>query len=115
MTTEMQPIEISKEKRQKADAITGGIILIGVSVLLFSGWWWPGIMFVVGLGVGTGMIFRGKTAKGFGLMALLWSIPIGIWILQEMDLSLNLVAPIILAVVGVIVLAKAFLFRDKTV
>ena len=113
MTTEMQSTDMDKEKRRKGDAISGGILLIGLGVLLFTGWWWPGIMFVVGLSSGAGLIFRGKAAQGIGTLALLWSIPIGIWIIQKAEIPWLLVGPMILIGVGVIVLVKAFLLRDK--
>jgi len=114
MTTEMQSTDMDKEKKRKSDAITGGILLIGLGVLLFTGWWWPGIMFVVGLSSGAGLIFRGKTAQGIGTLALLWSIPIGIWIIQEAEIPWLLVGPVILIGVGVIMLVKAFFLRDKS-
>ena len=114
MTTEMQPKDMNKEKRQKGDAISGGILLIGLGVLLYTGWWWPAIMFVVGLSSGAGLIFRGKTAQGVGTLALLWSIPIAIWIIQKAEIPWSLVGPMILIGVGVIVLVKAFFLRDKT-
>lgn len=113
MTTKMQVNDMDKEKKQKADAITGGILLIGLGVLLFTNWWWPGIMFVVGLSSGAGLIFRGKTAQGVGTLALLWSIPIGIWIIQRVEIPWLLVGPTILIGVGVIVLVKAFFLSDK--
>jgi len=113
MTTEMQSNNMDKELRRKADAITGGILLIGLGVLLYTGWWWPGIMFIVGLSSGAGLIFRGKTAQGVGTLALLWSIPIGIWIIQKAEIPWSLVGPMILIGVGVIVLVKAFFLRDK--
>ncbi|MBC8507765.1 MAG: hypothetical protein H8D34_23100 [Chloroflexi bacterium] len=115
MTTEMQSTDMDKEKRRKGDAISGGILLIGLGVLLFTGWWWPGIMFVVGLSSGAGLIFRGKTAQGVGTLALLWSIPIGIWIIQEAEIHWSLVGPMILIGVGIIVLVKAFFLRDKPI
>ena len=111
----MQSTDMDKEKRRKGDAISGGILLIGLGVLLFTGWWWPGIMFVVGLSSGAGLIFRGKTAQGVGTLALLWSIPIGIWIIQEAEIHWSLVGPMILIGVGIIVLVKAFFLRDKPI
>ena len=113
MATEMQSTDMDKELRRKADAITGGILLIGLGVLLFTGLWWPGIMFVVGLSSGAGLIFRGKTAQGIGTLALLWSIPIGIWIIQKAEIPWTVVGPMILVGVGIIVLVKAFFLRDK--
>ena len=113
MTTEMQSTDMEKKKKRKADGISAGILLIGLGVLLFTGWWWPSIMFVVGLSSGAGLIFRGKTAQGVGTLALLWSIPIGIWIIQKAEIPWLFVGPMILIGVGVIVLVKAFFLRDK--
>ena len=109
----MQATVMDKEKKQKGDAITAGILLIGLGVLLFTGLWWPGIMFVVGLSSGAGLIFRGKTAQGVGTMALLWAIPIGIWVIQKAEIPWSVVGPMILVGVGIIVLVKAFFLRDK--
>jgi hypothetical protein len=36
------------------DGIAGGLLLIGIGVLLLTGWWWPGIMVVLGIAVGAG-------------------------------------------------------------
>ena len=113
MKTEMQSNNMNKELRREADAITAGILLIGLGGLLFTGWWWPGIMFVVGLSSGAGLIFRGKTAQGVGTLALLWSIPIGVWIIQQAEIPWLLVGPMVLIGVGVIVLVKAFFLSDK--
>ena len=70
-------------------------------------------MFVVGLSSGAGLIFRGKTAQGVGTLALLWSIPIGVWIIQQAEIPWLLVGPMVLIGVGVIVLVKAFFLSDK--
>ena len=52
---------MDKEKKARASGISGGILLIGLGILLFSGWWWPGIMFAIGLSAGAELVFRGKT------------------------------------------------------
>ena len=39
MTTETISKDVDKGKRQKASAISGGIFLISLGVLLFTGWW----------------------------------------------------------------------------
>jgi hypothetical protein len=39
MTTETQPKASAKDKQRMAGAISGGIFLIGLGVLILSGWW----------------------------------------------------------------------------
>ena len=60
------------DKQRMASAIWLGIFLIGLGVLLFTGWWWPGIMVVLGLAGCAALVFRGQTAKGIGTLALFW-------------------------------------------
>jgi hypothetical protein len=40
------------DKRKRASSISGGIFLIGLGVLFLTGWWWPGILVVIGLSGG---------------------------------------------------------------
>lgn len=112
MTTETYPQEVDKEKRRRASAISGGIFLISLGVLLFTGWWWPGIMFAIGLSAGAELVFRGKTLRGIGTLAFFCAIPIAIWVVQETDIPWSLVGPLVLIGIGVIVLVKAVFLRE---
>ena len=100
------------DKKKRASSISGGIFLIGLGVLLFTGWWWPGIMLVIGLSGGAELIFRGQTARGIGTIAFFSAFPI-IWaIVQSTDISWAIVGPFILIALGVITLVKAFYLGD---
>jgi hypothetical protein len=112
MTTEMQSNEVNKEKKRMASGISGGIFLIGLGVLLYTGWWWPGIMFVIGLSGGAELIFRGQTLRGIGTLAFFFAIPIAIWIIQETEIPWTLVGPLVLIGIGVIVLVKTVFLRE---
>lgn len=112
MTSETYPQEADKEKRRRASSISGGIFLICLGVLLFTGWWWPGIMLAVGLSGGAELVFRGKTLQGIGTLAFFCAIPLAIWIIQETEIPWSLVGPLVLIGLGVIVLVKAFYLRE---
>ncbi len=45
--------------QERANQIFGGTFLIGLAVLFLINWWWPGIMYVIGIS----LIARG-TAEG---------------------------------------------------
>ena len=113
MTNEEIPTTDEKSKKSMGDAISGGIFLISLGVLLFTGWWWPGIMVALGLSSGAGLIFRGKIWSGILSLAFFCSIPIAIWIIQETNVPWTLVGPLILIGIGVIVLVKAFVLREE--
>ena len=70
-------------------------------------------MLVLGLSGGAELIFRGKTARGIGTIVFFCSIPIVVWIFQEVKIPWSLVAPMILIGIGVIVLVKAFFLRGE--
>jgi len=101
-----------KVKKRKASGISGGIFLISLGVLLFTGWWWPGIMFAIGLSAGAELIFRGKLWRGIGTLAFFSAIPIVVWLVSETQIPWAVVGPLILIGIGVIVLVKAFILRE---
>ncbi len=106
-------MDIDKAKKSRASSISGGIFLISLGVLLFTGWWWPGIMFAIGLSGGAELIFRGKNARGIGTLAFFCAIPLAIWAIQETDIPWSMVGPIVLIGLGVIALVKAFYLRPE--
>jgi hypothetical protein len=108
MATETNLGDINKEKKRRASAISGGIFLISLGILLFTGWWWPGIMFAIGLSGGAELVFRGKTLRGIATLAFFCAIPFAIWVIQEIEIPWSLVGPLVLIGIGVIVLVKGF-------
>jgi hypothetical protein len=113
MTNEIDTTNAANGDKQRiASAIWLGIFLIGLGVLLFTGWWWPGIMVVLGLAGCASLVFRGQTVKGIGTLALFWGIAIVAIIVQEIDVPWEIVGPLVLIGIGVIVLVKAFFLRD---
>ena len=77
-----------------------------------TGWWWPGIMFAIGLSSCAELVFRGRILQGIGTLAFFSAIPFGIWIIQAAQVPWRLVGPMVLIGIGVIVLAKAFFLRE---
>jgi hypothetical protein len=102
-----------KNKKRMADGISGGIFLICLGVLLYTGWWWPGIMVAIGLSSGASLIFRGQVWKGILSFAFFISLPIGIWLITASKIPWTLVGPMILIGIGIVILAKVLFFRDE--
>lgn len=111
MTTKTYSTEVDKEKQQKAKSISGGIFLISLGILVFTGWWWPGIMFAIGLSGGAELVFRGKTFQGIGTLAFFCAIPFVVWVIQDTEIPWSMVGPMVLIGLGVIALVKAFILR----
>jgi hypothetical protein len=112
MTSETNIETADRTRKRKADGISGGIFLICLGVLVYTGWWWPGIMVAIGLSSGASLIFRGQIWRGILSFAFFVSIPIGIWIITETQIPWTIIGPLILIGIGVIVLVKALFFRE---
>jgi hypothetical protein len=85
----------------QANAITSALWLVGIGVLIVTGWWWPGIMFVVGVtSIAQGLV----AGRGwYALQAGLWTIGIGVWALASFNML------VFFCLVALSVLAGAFL------
>ena len=113
MTTETGTTDVADGDRQRtASAIWLGIFLVGLGVLLYTGWWWPGIMVILGLAGCAALVFRGQITKAIGTLALFWGIALVFIIVQEMEVPWAIVGPLVLIGLGVIVLVKAFFLRE---
>jgi hypothetical protein len=105
-------MDVEKEKKRRASGISGGIFLISLGILLYTGWWWPGIMFAIGLSAGAELVFRGKTLRGLGTLAFFCAIPFVVWIVQETEIPWSIVGPLVLIGIGVIILVKTLYLRE---
>ena len=94
------------------NGVTGGLLLIGIGVLLLTGWWWPGIMVVLGIAIGSGLIFRGRYLAGLVMAGIFFSIPVLTQITTHIFIPWNLFGPMILIGLGAAVLLKAFVLRE---
>jgi hypothetical protein len=96
-------------RQHTRDGITGGLILIGIGVLLFTGWWWPGIMVVLGIAIGAGLVFRGRYLAGLVTAAIFFAIPF----LTQTAIPWNVFGPMVLVGIGAVVLVKALVLREE--
>jgi hypothetical protein len=114
MTNEMDTTNGANGDTQRtASGLWLGIFLIGLGILLFTGWWWPGIMVVLGLAGCAALVFRGQTAKGIGTLAFFWGIALIAIIVQKVEVPWAIVGPLVLIGIGVIVLVRAFFLRTE--
>lgn len=75
---------------ERAGQITGGVWMIGLGILFFTGMWWPGIMFLFGASAIVGGLVEGRGWYAF--QGGLWSIAIGVWALFQFHIAVLFVA-----------------------
>lgn len=83
-------------KRMHTSSVSGGIFLIGLGVLVITGWWWPGILLVIGLASSAGLILRGKYISALVTFACFAAIPLFV----SADIPWHIVGPFILIAMG---------------
>jgi hypothetical protein len=101
------------DKQRAISPIAGGIFLICLGVLLVTRWWWPGIMFAIGISSCAELIYRGQVAKGIGSLIFFCAIPFVIGIILALGVSWFIIGPVILIGIGVIVLVRGIFSRGE--
>jgi hypothetical protein len=76
--------------QQRANALMGGIWLIGFGVLFATRWWWPGIMFLIGITAIIQCWLRGHPF--YAMHAGFWAIFIGFWAVFRFSMAFFFVA-----------------------
>lgn len=87
------------------NSISGGVFLIGLGLLVYTGWWWPGILLVIGLASSAELILRGKYVAALITFGFFASIPL----LVSADIPWRIVGPFTLIAMGV-----AAIYRNVT-
>jgi hypothetical protein len=91
-----------KTQRTKS-GISGGIFLIGLGILIMTGAWWPGIMFVIGLAIGADRAFRGNYMQALTAFA----VCLAIGLISATDIPWNIFGPFLLISIGAVVCSGA--------
>ena len=95
----------------KKSPIFAGVMLIGLGILVFTGWWWPGIMFVLGTALGADKFFQGQIKESIGVFLLFLAIPAAVFIVTNDIISWTIFAPLLLIGIGIIVIGRSLLNR----
>ncbi len=93
----------------KKSPIFAGIMLIGLGILIFTGWWWPGIMLVIGTALAADKFFQGQIKEAIGLFLLFLAIPTAIFIFTNNIISPTIFVPVLLIGIGIMVIGRSLL------
>lgn len=96
-------------KRSKIEAIGNGVFLIGLGVLFYMNWWWPGILIAIWASLATRQLLSGRMQD-----LLLSSFLLGaLFIVAFFHLSWNLMTPILLILGGAYLILREFYYDDS--
>ena len=97
----------------KKSPIFAGIMLIGLGILVFTGWWWPGIMLVIGAALGVDLFLKGHIKQAIGLFLLFLAIPTAVFIFTNKIISPTIFVPVLLIGIGILVIGRSLLNRAQ--
>ncbi len=86
--------------QERADAVDSAVWLIGIGVLFATGYWWPGIMFLLGIASIVQGFVEGRGWYAF--QGSLWAFGIGLWAALHYSIA------VLFVFLGVSVLLGAF-------
>ena len=97
------------DKRKAKDGVGAGIFLIGLGVLFLTGWWWPGIMFVIGLTAMSGQIAKRQYAGMIPVTVIFFVLPIVLFTGIRWDILL----PMLFIGLGLTALINGVFTQDR--
>jgi len=97
----------------KKSPIVAGIILIGLGILAYTSWWWPGIMLVIGTALGMDKFMQGKVKEAIGLFLLFLAIPTAVFIFSSQLIPWTVFAPVLVIGIGIVVIGRSLLNRAQ--
>lgn len=92
--------------------MSGGIFLIGLGMLSLTGWWWPGILLVLGCAIAADRYVHGQTWQALGSLVLGLVVPLGIALTEQLNVPWHLVGPFVLIALGLMRLADTVIWRE---
>lgn len=98
---------MSEVMRKERNGVAGGLILIGIGVLLITGWWWPGIMVVIGVALAAERWLSGSTREAMVVLGIFLAIPVAIALMTSIDIPWIWVIALVLIGLGASGVVKA--------
>jgi hypothetical protein len=77
--------ERRSERASERTGIAGALILVGCGILLITGWWWPGIMVVLGVAFAAERLVAGRAVDALVVLAIFLGIPLATWVIATVD------------------------------
>ncbi len=101
--------DTGRERRASrySSSIAGGVFLIGLGMLALTGWWWPGIMLVIGAAGAAELMRQGQTGAALSTFAGCAAIPLGVAVVQAIEVPWLPVGAFVLIALGLLSLVRA--------
>jgi hypothetical protein len=90
--------------KKRADAISNGIFLIGLGILAFADFWWPGILLAIWVSLAVRQLFTGR----FYDLVISTIILLGLFTVSILKLDWSVLVPVLLIVGGIYIIFREY-------
>ena len=95
--------------RKKAEAISNGVFLIALAILLYTGFWWPGILLAIWSMLATRQYLSGRTYD----LIISSVILIGLFIFYFFNVDWSVFMPVLFVVGGLYIIFREYYFTEE--
>lgn len=96
--------------KKKAHAISNGIFLISLGILIFTNTWWPGMLIALWATLASRQYLTGRVYQAIVTSIVL----IGLFVVSLVKFDYEIIAPVILVVGGIFLIVREYYFEDDT-
>lgn len=97
--------------KRKADAISNGAFLIGLGILLFTNYWWPGILLVLWVSLFLRQYLTGR----FYDTLISTIILVGLFIVSFIKLNWSVLIPVLFVIGGIYLIFREYFYAEETI
>lgn len=105
-------VEMAKFKlaKRKIHAISNGIFLMGIALLIVTAWWWPGILLVLWATLATRQYLADRTFD----LVVTTIILVGLTVVNLFPWGWNVMMPILFLLGGIYIIFREFLYGEDS-
>lgn len=94
--------------KRKADAISNGIFLVGIGILVFTNYWWPGILVVLW----ATLALRQYLTHRYYDLAMTTLILLGLTAVAMLNLDWIVIVPVLLVLGGIHIIFREYCMAE---
>lgn len=96
--------------KKKSDTIANGAFLISLGILLYTNYWWPGILLALWVSIALRQYLTGRIYD----LSISSLILLGLFIITFFNFEWAILLPILFVVGGIYIIFREYFFADDT-
>lgn len=97
--------------KRKAEAISNGVFLVGIGVLFWTNFWWPGILLVIWASLATRQYLTGRNWD----FAITSVILLGLFITTFFNITWSVLIPVLFVTGGIYIIFREYFFSEDII